>query len=316
MRTIILTTNNIIPNTNNSQFLYKFPAGNVSFSKGNKLALSSFTMYYSTFNITAAYGNNEIKYIWVDGTVNTVLFPDGFYTITNLNEFLQQVMINNGHYLISNATSGQYYFFLTLGTNVTSYAFQLNCFNMNATSFPIGTTTGTYKYPVPFSSSPTWIVPVGNITPMFWIQLPAVSDALGFEAGYYPLGLPTLAQNIITNVAGICTQALPYNTVQSYLSNLVPQISPLSSFVMTCSLLQNNYAVPNSLLYCFAPIGSFGEQFTIQPTGQLSFIDIQAGQYGSFTIQLLDQNLFPVAIQDPNMVILLIISDVGDTIGK
>lgn len=315
MRTIILTTNNVVPNTNNSQFLYKFPGGNVSFTKGNKIALASFTMFYSTFNITATYGNNIIYYVWINGIEYEVLIPDGFYTIANLNSYLQQVMIGNGHYLISNA-NGQYYYFLTFGTNSTAYAFQLNCYNMNSTDYPITTGTTGYKYPLSIpSGAASWVVPTTNITPMFHITLPGVSNALGFSLGYYPLGGPTFLKDAITNVGGVYTQATAYTSIQSYLSNLVPQITPLSSFVLTCSLLQNNYAVPNSLLYCFAPQGTFGSQFTIQPSGQLSFIDIQPGQYGFFNISILDQNLFPVAIQDPNMVILLIISDTDDKVG-
>jgi hypothetical protein len=44
----------------------------------------------------------------------------------------------------------------------------------------------------------------------------------------------------------------------------------------------------------------------------LIFIDIQEGQYNRFTLQITDQNNQPITIQDPNFVILLIISNVGD----
>ena len=75
--------------------------------------------------------------------------------------------------------------------------------------------------------------------------------------------------------------------------------------------MNNNYAVPNSLLYSFSPQANFGEQFTIAPN-QYSFIDIQKGQYTSFEVTFLDQSGFPVVLKDSNLVILLVIADKED----
>jgi hypothetical protein len=88
----------------------------------------------------------------------------------------------------------------------------------------------------------------------------------------------------------------------------------LSSFILTCSLVNNNYAVPNNLLYSFAPEGTFGSQFTIAPN-QYVFIDANEGQYDKFLLSFTDQNGFPVAIQDPNYVIMIIISDPKENTG-
>jgi len=104
------------------------------------------------------------------------------------------------------------------------------------------------------------------------------------------------------------TQSPSYTTIQTFSSTATPQVSPLSSFVLTCNLLNNNLAVPNSLLYSFTPQANFGEQFTISPN-QLAFIDIQKGQYTNFEVSFLDQNLFPVSLKDNNLVILLVIAE-------
>lgn len=319
MRTLILNSSNILPNTNNSIMKYTFPAGNLTFRHGQKLALASLSMYYSTFNITALNNNNKINYIWVDNTEIAITIPDGFYTIDLLNDYIHQQMIYNGHYLVNNS-SGQYVYFITLGSNLSSYTFQLNCFPMNSTTYPTiivpPATTSAYSVGTKQAGSiaPVWEVPTANIVPMLRVLNNKMVDTIGFSAGYYPTGSPTLAPlpatiDTTTLPPPAQTQTPTYSVVQSYLSDLVPQITPLSSFVMTCSLLNNNYAVPNTLLYAFSPVGEFAQQFTIQPTGQFSFIDIQPGQYGGFTIQFLDQNLFPIAIQDPNMVVLLVITD-------
>lgn len=316
MRTLILNSSNILSNTSNSIFKYNFPAGNLTFIKGQKLALATLSMYYSTFNITSAYGNNKTGYIWVDGTEITYTMPDGFYDITSFQNYLHQQFLFNGHYLINN-DNGQAVYFITIGANTSSYTFEINCFPMDATNYVIGVGAGTYTLGTaqPSSTAPAWVVPTGQIVPMLRIYAGQVA-LLGFQAGYYPQGASTYAQAVIAGVPPAQTQTPAYTVVQSFSSSLVPQITPLSSYVLTCSLLNNNYAVPNSLLYAFAPQGVFGEQFQVQPSGQFSFIDIQPGQYGSFTMTFLDQDLLPVAIQDPNIVILVCITDPEETTGK
>jgi len=104
------------------------------------------------------------------------------------------------------------------------------------------------------------------------------------------------------------TQTPAFLTQQAYQSTTAPQITPLSSYVLTCNLINNNYSVPNNLLYSFSPQGAFGSQFTIQPNFP-AYINVNPGQYQFITLKLLDQNLLPISIQDPNFVIQLIITD-------
>jgi hypothetical protein len=317
MRTLILNSQNIIPGSNNSNFKYIFPGGNIKFVKGQKVALASLTSYYSTFNITKVYNNNTFSYIWVDNTQVNITIPDGFYDITTLNAYLQQQFLFNGHYLVNN-DSGQYVYFITMGSNVTAYSFEINCFPMNVFDYPIGTGAGTYTIGTkqPSSTSPVWVMPVNNIVPIFYVPATNFQKLIGFNTGYYPQGSPTYTQAVISGSPPNQIQTPQYTAVQGYLSQFTPQITPYSSFILTCSLLNNNYAVPNTLLYCYAPQGNFGEQFTISPTGQFSFIDIQPGEYNSFTMTIIDQDLFPVALQDPQTIILLVITDPDEKITK
>ena len=302
MRTLILNSSNIVAGSNNSVFRYVFPAGNVEFIKGDKLALASLQMFYSTFNLTAQQGNNAFKYVWVDGVEYDVIFPDGFYDAQSINEYLHQTQLVNKHYLIENS-NGNFVWFNTIGVNVSTYTIEINCFNMNATLYPIGIATGQYSFP----AGATWLVPTANIVPMIRILTNNFRYVIGYNAGYYPTGVaPTYLPAVITGTPPAQTQTPTYTTIQSFSSAFVPQITPLSSYTLTCSLINNNYAVPNTLLYSFAPQGAFGEQFTLAPN-QYSFLDIQTGQYNGFLIQFTDQNNLPVSIQDPNIVILLVI---------
>jgi len=86
MRTLILNSQNIVPNTNNSELVYAFPAGSITIKESQQIALATLQMYYSTFNITALNNNNTYQYVWVDGTIVNVLMPDGFYTLDDINK--------------------------------------------------------------------------------------------------------------------------------------------------------------------------------------------------------------------------------------
>ena len=291
MRTLILNSTNIVENTNNSQLQYNFPAGSIVLKPGDKVALASLQMYYSTFNLTAANGNNTFSYTWIDGTSNSVVFPDGFYDADGINDYLHFVMINNKHYL-TNVSTGDILYFINISTNANRYAIQVDC-------FPIGqdlyATPGTYTIP----SGATWTNPVAGaneLTPTITVPSTNFRYVIGFAAGTYG------------------TQSTGTITTSSTISSFTPQITPLSSFVLTCDLVNNNYAVPNNLIYSFSPEGTFGDQFTIAPN-QYVFIDAQPGNYSFFRVSFLDQNYKPVVIQDEQMVIMIIISSKGDNLG-
>jgi hypothetical protein len=263
-------------------------------------------MYYSTFNITASQNNNLFYYVWVDGSVNAVLFPDGFYDADAINNFLHFTMVQNRHFLVD--ATGNFVYFITITINANVYGIEFNCFPM---SVALATTNGWV-----LPSGATWVIPTNIIVSMVEIVANAFREIVGFNAGYYPQGSPTYAIATIAGVPPAQTQVPAYTSVQTFVSQNIPQITPLSSYILTCNLINNNYAVPNNLLYCFAPQGIFGSQFTIAPSGQLSFINIQEGLYDRFIIGFTDQNNNPVKIQDPNMVILIVITDPDDDIIK
>jgi hypothetical protein len=313
MRTLALNSKNIIEGTGNSQLRYDFPAGSITLTEGDQVALSSVSMYNSVFNITAALGNNTLKYTWVDGSVKTVTIIDGFYDVDGLNDYLHQIMLNNGHYLIENST-GNFVWFITIQINVTIYAIQIQTYPMNTTNYVIGTTGGTYKLPTFTGSMTAWVIPTANITPYIEIQANALRTTLGFTAGFYSgttvSGSMTLTENTITATGLFSppaqTQVTTYTSIQTMTSQNTPQITSLTSYLMTCSLINNNYSIPNTLISAFPPSSAFAEQFVFAPN-QMAFIDCQAGAYSSFTIQFFDQNLRQIEMEDNQIVIMLVI---------
>lgn len=297
MRTLILNSDNIVEGTNNSVLSYEFAGGNINLKKGQKVALANLQMYYSTFNITAANNNNSFSYTWVDGITYPVNIPDGFYDIPILNNFLHFTMVQNKHYL--DTPAGDFVYFITLDVNPTKYACEVNCFGLSQAL----ATANTWTLP----AGATWVIPTNFIVPELVIGTNNFGLIIGFNAGSYP-------NAVIAGVPPAQTQTPAYTSDQQFLSTQTPQVSVVSSFILTCSLINNNYAVPNNLIYSFSPQGTIGEQFTIAPN-QLVFIDVLPAQYSRFQVTFIDQNFRPVAIQDPNMIIQIVISEEGDNLG-
>ena len=265
MKQIILNSTNIVANGSNNTFRYAFPNGGVTF-KDTKVALTSLSMYYSWDNVTNL--NNKLSYQWIDGTLVVADLPPGYYTIEQMNAYLQSVMIAQNHYL-KNA-QGDNVFYLEVQANSVFYSIQVNAFPL-PTSLPTGWTK-----PGP------WALPATPTTPQ--LILGSLSSLWGIPAQTYP---PT-------------PQATPF----SVQSSTTPNMTPIQSLVMTCSLVNQTFSIPCTLFYSFSPDVQFGSLIRVQPPSPV-LLEVQNGQFNDVTITFLDQNLNPVAIKDSNTVILL-----------
>ncbi|EEY62142.1 uncharacterized protein PITG_14036 [Phytophthora infestans T30-4] len=118
----------ILLNLNNQvathQFRYRFSQP-IDFSQ-YEIALGSISIYYSWRAITAQRQNNSFKIIWPTASTTTtysITLPDGTYSASEINNYLQYFCIQNNLYLINN-TTGQYYYFISCAENPSSYALQ------------------------------------------------------------------------------------------------------------------------------------------------------------------------------------------------
>ena len=272
--TISFNQQNLVASQYNNTFQYNLPIS-ATFKQRDKVALASLTMYYSWPNITTAYNNTSYSFIWPVGNITVnVNMPSGYYSIAEMNAYLQNIMVQNNYYLIDSA--GNYVYFLELVVNSTQYAVQLNSYPI-PTALPTGYTApaGWTGYPVS-PSTPRFVIPATNIQSVF-----------GINAGTYP--------------------ATVQSTAYSKLSDFTPQVSPVSSVFITCSLLNNTLSRPVNLLYNFSTGGvGYGAQFTIL-VPYLVFQDIQAGSYPSIIVSFVDQNYNPLPINDPNLTVQLTI---------
>jgi hypothetical protein len=290
MKTLILNSSNIVQDGTNSKFVYQFPQGGYIF-KDDLIAVNSISQYFSSFNISTTYQNNSFSYIWVDGTTNAVSIPNGYYSVAQLNAFLQSILYANKHYLLTSA--GQIVYLLELVINQSRYAVSLNSYLISVAI----ATANTWTLP----AGATWVLPTNSILP--YLVVPSTNNfgaLIGFSAGQFPAG-------VIAGVPPAQTQTPAFTVSQSILSTTAPQITPYSSFLVYCSLVNNRSTIPSQLLYSFTPTGAvFGALQEYAPQSELAWNAVQDGNYTQFTVEFRDQLGRTVTFQDPNTLITLI----------
>jgi len=266
-KTLILNSSNITSSKNN-QLTFSFPGGATQFRE-NKIALCGISIYYSWDNINST--NNTFTYTWIDSTINTVTIPSGFYTIQDINSFFQSTLITNTHYLVDSA--GDYVYYLEFVENAQLYGIQFN-------SYPVPT-----SLPSGYTKPGSWSFPGTASTPRITISsVNTFSNIIGFNAGTYP--------------------SVTQTTNYSKISDSTPQITPIQSLILTCSLIDNPLSIPNNIMYCFSPNVTFGSLIQINPNSPI-FNNIKDGFYQNLVITIYDQNFQEITIKDSNIVILL-----------
>ena len=285
--TLVLNSSNVSNRNTNSTFQYNFIGGNFIVEEGMEVMLSSAQIPYSIFNITSAYNNNKITIGFPTGattnsyTTFTITFPDGFYTLTDIRNYVQQFCITNGLYLI-NAT-GSYVYYIDFQLNSSYYSNQI------------------LLYTVPLS------LPSGWTQPSNWIGYSTFTSArtpyvqffvtnqfheyLGFLNGVYPSGA------LVTG----------YTTNYSILSNRLPPIgSYVNSLVVHCSLVNNSVVSPSDIIDAFQITDTtFGANINYSPQIE-KFVKLTKGSYSSFSLYITDQNNNPITLIDPNILITLL----------
>lgn len=299
---IVLNQNNLVQDGLNSELVHKFP--NSVVFKDKYIAVSSISMFYSWFNILQVASNNYFTYTWTAGattTTYTILIPDGLYEISDINNYIQFVCIQNGTYW---TILGNNYYPLELLVNANRYAIQLNTY-LIPTALPPDATI-----PSNFPGFPT--TPQNSV-----VSFPAqfnkiVGYTVGFSSNpnlnnaYVPPVPSTQTDNYVAKLAG---------GQLSYLSNFSPQVQPNSNVLFNISNINNPYTIPSSVIYSLTPAVKIGEQITDTPPNFMwnRLID---GTYNELRLQLKGTDGQRLRINDPNMTILLTIRDKFDIVNN
>lgn len=295
MFVLVLNSSNLVNDGTNSSYVYNFPNSIVLTDK--YIAVSQITMYYSWFNIDSKYNNNRLTYTWTIAGVSTtftITIPNGLYNISDINNYCQFIMIQNGHYLVNASGSNVYYFELIVNPN--RYAIQINTYQV-PTSLPIG-----FTQPANFAGYPTQTFnPIITIPSNFNI-------ILGYTAGF-------ASNNNVNNAYTPPTASESNNFVTkngvgtlSYLSNTYPNVQPNSSIFLSISNINNPYSQPSSIIYSITPTVAIGEQVIERPPNFM-WNKLINGTYNSIRVQFLGIDKQPISLRDPNLTIILTIRD-------
>ncbi len=285
VRTVILNSTNVVKDANQNTLTYSFQGGGVDLSN-YQVALGSIQLYYSWRNINSTlYNNSQFNYIWFDGLTYSISIPNGFYTIPQLNAYLQFVMISNRHYMLTGNSTNVY--FLELVTNAQLYNIQLNC-------YPLSTSLASASsWTIPAGA--TWTIPTQSQTASIQILNNRFTDIIGFVAGTYP---PTA-----------------HSTLYSAVSSYCPQVSPVNSLLISCSMVSSPLGVPTNIIYSFSPNAQYGSLISSSPPN-FAFCDVLNARYTDFTLRILDQNGSNIQLLDTSLVISLLFKPKEEMISK
>lgn len=256
-----------------SRYIFNF--NGTKLLKDVKTAVISCSLFYSWFNVTDAFNNRTYQLIHptsVGTTTLTITMPNGYYTISQLNTYLQSQLIANGLYLVN--SSGQFVYYAEIIENSTRYAIQLN------------------TYPVPTALPAGWTNPGG-------MTFPAVSTTPQFVI---------LSTNNFRTLIGVNAGTYPSPasaTVYSKLSDVTPKTTPVEQVIVRCNLVQNNISNPNDIIYAFNASGvGFGNLITSSPN-QYNYLDVNEGYYNAIEISFVDQDYNAITLNDSSILVQL-----------
>jgi len=311
MRTVVINSTNYDVGTGNS-YTYRLPSA-VSFGRGDEVALAGLSIYNSTFNVTAARGNNTFTITWQALNAlllkaNTITFtiPDGFYTITQLNAFIQLQMFNQGWYLVNAA--GQPVYFISLVTNDSVYGTQIR-----VSEIPTSTQATNLGLSAPKTtaySNATYPITVGAVAnTAVNFAVPSIAFGAGFGALFGFPATPTAGLTAILTPSASFNAANNYNTT-IYNSSLTPVIAPINSYIMTLNLINSPYTVPSGVFFTVPLSVSLGQVIIVNPS-QFLFNDIAPNIYNSINVRFFDQNFNAITLNDTQLTITLAIREAG-----
>lgn len=256
----------------NGNYLILRLGSTLKLSDKDTCSLKAGTIYNSFYNVTSSYGNNTYG-IKMPGwsSFHTFTIPDGFYDISALSQLIQFQMMESGLFL-TQTTTGKMTTFLELQENVSAYGCTLIMW-----AIPTSAKAQSEGYTMPAGGQLAWTFPTTATTCQ--IQLcSGLQTLLGLtQATTYPL--------------------TPENDNYTANSISTPKISPVSSIMVCCSIV-NNGIMPVNTFLCQIPVdAAYGNtiKFLNSMDDQVQCIK---GDRSEIMLQLLDQDWNPLMCND------------------
>jgi hypothetical protein len=270
---LFLTQNNY--DTESGDFILKFNSPQML--NGYEIALIQSNVYKQWFNISDALNNNKIKIVvatsatWSGGTptytlnTETCTFPDGYYTIKELNNYLQKWCDETPSTRKCNSTKYPFTFSIGLDGRLVSII-RGSVFTSN-----LGTTHAIAYSVADFNSK--------------------MGSFLGVSLNYYGSG-GQLSTNLSTN---------PLVETISYTASSFPQTEPISTLVFTSNLTYNPIVNNPRGILGASYIGSseFGSSASMIDS-TLVWLPIQPAIYNEIRLSTYDQSGIKLKYYDSN----------------
>ena len=266
---LVINGTNLVSSTANNVYRYTPPSGTFTFKRGSRVGVGSISLFYSWFNFSDSFNNNAFSITFSGYGTLSINIGDQNLSIPELNSFVQQQMIAANLYLVD--SGGNYVYYFEIQENPSSYAVQVNL------------------YPVPAVLPAGWTnpgLPLSGFAPQFVVPSTNFQQVIGFAAGTYGTG-------------GASTE--------SFISTFTPQVSPVQSIQVGCSLVRNYYNINPTILYSFTSAGTqFGSLIETSPNFA-QFTEIYPGNYAYIEVAFIDQDNRPLNINDTNLTITLLL---------
>jgi hypothetical protein len=296
---LILNSSNNISTTTNTQFKYSFLSGNFV-AQNMEMCVSAVTIPYAFPNVSSYYNNTKFTLLFPISagtyTLNITL-PNGFYTVSDIQNYVQNQCLVNGLYLVN--ASSQNVFFFNISLNTTYYTTQIVCSQVPSLSGGQSYANQGYTLPPSGQWSSTGLPSTATQVPQ--LALPSsggINALIGFPVGTYP-SIPLSASTY--------TQTGTQAQIDAGISPVVAPIgSTINSIVMRCSILKNNVTVPSDIMDGFPINVTYGSNITYTPSFE-KWIDINDGTYSNFLLSFVDQNLNTIYSLDPTIALTLLI---------
>lgn len=263
-----------------SRFVLPLPSAfSVDSNSKTTISVLSFSMYNSTYNISNNLGNNTIKFTWIDNTVYNWTIEDGYYSVDDLNTWLQSKFIEYKLYCTSQDKSTNIYFVQFL-TNPTGYKNEIDVFYVPS-YIDVGT-TGIIR-----ASGAGWSFPDER-------KLPKIEINPGLKS-YFGMSSRVIFGN-----------ETDQTKLYQYLSDITPTISPVFVYVVLCNLINNDFSLVPTLLSQYPIKVGFGSLIIYEASFDTQ-ISVKPGVYFNIIIDLQDQNGAPLQFRDPDFSMTILV---------
>jgi len=268
-----------------------------------------------TINQSATYTNASAS---TSSVVNTVSLANGFYTINDIQNALWASMKSASCFFYSinpfqntnaslGTTDANIIYPISISTNTVNYTNQFTFQYIPTTTTNVenqfgknwiyyNTTTGI----LPSTASTCSVIIPSGVTN----TSTTIGNLLGFISGTYPSatqtysGTPTILNSSPYVVLG--------NSLTSYTPPFPAIGSTINAIVIRCNLVNNAVSSIPDILDCSPIATTFGSNIIYQPVSE-NWVRLKAGSYSSMTVSFTDQNGNVIYMNDPNILLSLLI---------